>query len=120
MFLLHLVFATMHRTAPLPQVKDSTSVALRPVSVTDVGMTWVALDSARHVVNQGGTPSTVKMPPFGSTLTYCVDRGAGHLELVVQNPQSRITATARCTKVTVRGLAIRTESVRDPRAVRER
>ena len=116
MILLHLVFSTVIHVAPM-QVKDSTAMTLRPASNVGTGMTWVALDSTRHVVDQGTTPATLKISPTAPTLIYCVERGAGDLEIVLRNSGYRITATARCTKVTVRGLAIRTEAMRDPRAV---
>lgn len=116
MVLLHLVLGTAIHVAPM-QVKDSTVMTLRPASTVGTGMTWVALDSTRHVVDQGTTPATLKLPPTAPTLVYCVERGAGDLEILLRNRDYRITATARCTKVTVRGLAIRTEAIRDPRAI---
>lgn len=116
MVLLHIVFAMSVHAAPM-QVKDSTLMTLRAANDAGVSMTWVALDSTRHVVNQGTTPATLKVPPTGPALIYCVERGTGDLEVVLRNRDYQITATARCTKVTVRGLAIRTEAMRDPRAI---
>lgn len=95
---------------------DSATISLKPELPAGVGMTWVAFDAEKRVVSRGSTPATLKQAANGVPLTYCADNGIGFLELVVLTENNRIRATARCTKVLVRGTAIRTEGVLDPRS----
>jgi|GEM_PF-3597097 len=120
MLLPVIALAIAGLVAPPRQPGDSAVVSLRPHDPSSAGMTWVALDSSNRVLNEGTTPSMVKLPAHGPAVIYCVERGAGFLELEVHTAENRIRASGRCTKVSVRGMAVRTESMLDPRAPERR
>jgi hypothetical protein len=102
----------------ISQPVDSATVTLRPHDKTVRIMAWVAFDATGREIDRGTTPTVTKQQTSGQAVTYCTDNPSdGFLELVVTVRAGKMTAWATCTRVTVRGIAVKTEGVPDPRQV---
>lgn len=107
---LYLVFS-LGGTAP----PDSVTITMKPRRPEVPTMNWVAFDDARRPIGRGTAPTTISHAAGGAAITYCADREGEWLELTVDLKGGTMQAYGHCTRVTVRGKAVQTTGVPDPR-----
>lgn len=115
-----LVAAVLFAVARLPVASDSATITLRPVNKSVASIEWVSLDEKNRPIDRGVAPGIAKQASGGVPVVYCAEATtSGFLELVVDVGGGKITASAYCTQVVVRGKAVRTTGVEDPRKKRK-
>jgi hypothetical protein len=114
----------MHIASILPLIaalyvpSDSAVITLRSHDPQVPSLKWVAFDDARRPIARGVAPGVVRQATAGAAVTYCSDSGVAWLELVVEvgdANKGRMRAYGACTRVVVRGRAVQTLGVDDPR-----
>ena len=94
---------------------DCASIALKPRDARSGAIRWIAFDDTGRPVGRGTTPTTIGQAAEGVGVTYCAESETVWLELRVEVKAGHIDAWGHCTRVTVKGQAVQTTGVSDPR-----
>jgi hypothetical protein len=112
--MLFLVVAIASLIPPISA--DSATITLRPFNKSVGTIEWLSLDEKSRPIDRGVAPAVTKQASDGVPVVYCsATKTAGFLELIVDVGGGQITASAFCTRVVVRGKAVQTTGVDDPR-----
>ena len=94
---------------------DSVTVTVKPRRPEAATMGWVAFDDARRPIGRGTAPGTISQASDGTAVTYCAAKDDEWIELTVDLRGGVMRAYGHCTRVTVKGKAVKTLGVADPR-----